>query len=381
MRVLVTYVSAGAGHQRAAKAVVKALEECSRQHNRQIETKLVDALDYSTHLFRKSYPAIYLFAITYVPLIWGIAYLVLDNRVIYFFAAFFRRVTNKLNSAKFIQLLHSFNPDLVISTHFYPSEVIANQRRKGKFKGRLISVITDFRVHAFWVTRGIDKFVVAAGNTKEELIKRGIAGEKVEVLGIPIDPVFARDEDRNSLINKLNLRRNLFTILIASGGFGVGPIEELVAELENIPHSIQLIIVCGHNKLLYDHLISRNSKIFCKIYGFCENMHELMGVSDVIVTKSGGLTSSECLAKSLPMIIIAPVPGQETRNCGVLVREGAALKMDKPAQINGLIAEFIDQPQKISRVKENIKRSANPNAASDVVNLSLSLGEEMEVNK
>ncbi len=371
MKILVTYASAGAGHERAAKAIVKALEK----HNGQIEVKLVDVLDYSSLLLKKTYSAIYLFAISYIPVIWGIAYLVLDNRVIYFFVAFLRRIINKLNSTKFTQLLYNFNPDLVISTHFYPSEVIACQRRKGKFKGRLTSIITDFRVHTFWVTRGIDKFIVAARNTKEELIKRGIARKKVEVLGIPIDPIFARNEDKNSLINKLNLRQNLFTILITSGGFGVGPIEELVNELRNMPRSIQLIIVCGHNKLLYDNLINRkinkNSKIFYKIYGFSNNMHELMQASDIIVTKSGGLTSSECLAKNLPLIVIAPVPGQETRNCSVLVSEGAALKIDKPAQINKLMIDLIDHPQMISRMKENIRGLAKPNSASEIVNLSL----------
>lgn len=378
MKILVTYASAGAGHERAAKAIVKALEK----HNGQIEVKLVDVLDYSSFLFKKTYSATYLFAIRHIPLIWGIAYLVLDSRVVYSFVAFLRRVINKLNSAKFIQLLYSFNPDLVISTHFYASEVIACQRRKGKFKGRLTSIITDFRVHAFWVTKGIDKFIVAARNTKEELIERGVAREKIEVLGIPVDPIFARNEDKNTLMNKLNLRQNLFTILLTSGGFGVGPIEELVNELQNIPHSIQLIIVCGHNKSLYDNLINRkinkNSKIFYKIYGFSNNMHELMQVSDVIVTKSGGLTCSECLAKSLPLIIIAPVPGQETRNCSVLVGEGAALKIDKPAQINKLIINLIDHPQTISRMKENIRRLAKPNSASEIVNLSLKKGGRLD---
>ena len=374
MKILVTYASAGSGHERAAKAIVKALEK----HNGQIEVKLVDALDYSSLLLKKTYSTIYLFAISYIPVIWGISYLVLDNRVIYFFVAFLRRIINKLNSTKFTQLLYNFNPDLVISTHFYPSEVIACQRRKGKFKGQLTSIITDFRVHTFWVTRGIDKFIVAARNTKEDLIERGIAREETEVLGIPVDPIFARNEDKSSLINKLNLRQNLFTVLITSGGFGVGPIEELVNELQNMPRSIQLIIVCGHNKLLYDKLINRkinkNSKIFYKIYGFSNNMHELMQASDIIVTKSGGLTCSECLAKNLPLVVIAPVPGQETRNCSVLVDEGAALKIDKPAQINKLIIDLIDHPQIISRMKENIRRLAKPNSASEIVNLSLESG-------
>jgi len=198
-------------------------------------------------------------------------------------------------------------------------------------------------------------------------------------LGIPIDPIFARNEDKDSLINKLNLRQNLFTILITSGGFGVGPIEELVNELQNMPRSIQLIIVCGHNKSLYDNLINRkinkNSKVFCKIYGFSNNMHELMQASDIIVTKSGGLTCSECLAKNLPLIVIAPVPGQETRNCNVLLGEGAALKIDKPAQINKLIIDLIDHPQIINRMKENSRRLAKPNSASEIVNLSLERGE------
>ncbi|MEA3560423.1 MAG: glycosyltransferase, partial [Candidatus Omnitrophota bacterium] len=213
------------------------------------------------------------------------------------------------NSYRFVRFLYHLNPDVIISTHFYSSEVIAYQRRIKKYNGRLISVITDFKVHFFWVVKGIDKFVVAFQSTKRELIRKGIEEERVNVLGIPIDAVFAESQNKDLLLERLKLQKNLFTVLIVSGGSGVGPIEKLADELENLPYPVQLIIVCGHNEFLYNRLSSKKFKVPAKIYGFSRNMHELMNISDIIITKSGGLTSSECLASNLPMIIIAPVPG------------------------------------------------------------------------
>ena len=226
-KILITYASAGAGHKRAAEAAAGAL----REKHKDVRVELWDILDYSSFLFQKTYSAIYLFAITYIPLIWGMAYLILDNPAIYFIVSPLRRLINKLNSYRFIKLFYQLDPDVVISTHFYSTEVIAHQRRNKKYKGRLISVITDFRIHSFWLAGGIDKFVVAAQNTKRELIKKGIEQNKIEVLGIPIDHVFGESKNKELLLEKLGLQKGLFTVLVVSGGLGVGPIEELVAEL------------------------------------------------------------------------------------------------------------------------------------------------------
>ncbi|MEA3328477.1 MAG: glycosyltransferase [Candidatus Omnitrophota bacterium] len=368
-KILITYASAGAGHKRAAEAAAGAL----RKKYKDVKIELWDILDYSSFLFQKTYSAIYLFAITYMPLIWGMVYLVLDNPVIYFIISPLRRLINKLNSRRFVQFLGQLDPDVVISTHFYSSEVIAHQRRNNRYRGRLISVITDFRTHSFWLARGIDKFVVAVQSTKKELIKKGIDQNKIEVLGIPIGHAFGEPKNKDLLLEKLGLQKGLFTILVVSGGLGVGPIEELVAELEGLSRPAQLIIVCGNNKPLYQKLSNKQLKIPGKVYGFSRNMHELMAVSDVIVGKSGGLTSSECLASNSPLIIVAPVPGQETRNCDVLAGEKAVLKIKKAGEIRGLVIELLDNPQELDRIKENIRRIAKPNSALDLAGLAIGM--------
>lgn len=320
MKVIVVYASSGAGHQKAAEAIFKVLRERPR-----VTAHLIDSLEYTTPLFHLLYPRLYLFLVRHLPFVWGFFYDGLNFTLIGPFLKRLRRALNALNGRSLEQFLMTERPEVIVSTHFFASEVVSSLKQKGKLSSRLITVVTDLAIHSVWMASLTDEYVVGSWDTQEALIRRGVPKERIALLGIPVDPVFEKEEDRTRLSQKIGLLPGKFTVLVASGGFGVGPIENLVRRLSQ-NEFLQLLVVCGHNRPLYQRLASRTVAVRERVilYGFVNNIHELMSVSDCMVSKSGGLMISEALAKKLPTFILYPIPGQETGNRDILVRHGAA---------------------------------------------------------
>jgi processive 1,2-diacylglycerol beta-glucosyltransferase len=207
------------------------------------------------------------------------------------------------------------------------------------------------------------------------MIKYGVNAEKISVLGIPIDPVFSKRKGKEALVKKLGIKGELFTVLVGSGGFGVGPIEELVKAFKGISVPVELLVVCGKNEALRVAIegAAKDIGVPMKVYGFVDNMDELMEVSDVIITKTGGLMSSEALAKDLPIIGIAPIPGQETRNFEILVRLGVVMDGKNVQEIPKIITDLYNDKALLSAIKEKIKEARKPEAARDIARLALGI--------
>lgn len=368
MKILLTYAYAGVGHKKAAEAVKNAL----LTYNDRLDLRIVDILDYTNPVFKFLYPRTYLFLINRAPLLWGFFYYLFDLRLVDKIVAPLRSFFHSLQAKRFIRFVLEEDPDVIISTHFFSSEVVSTLKRKKIFKGSLLTIITDFLPHYFWMARESDTFIVAIERTKNDLIKRGIEEEKIKVLGIPCDPVFTISKDAGSLIEKLGLRKGFFNLLIMGGGFGTGPIEEIAAALCNmkpeIRDKIQLIVICGKNKNLFEKLDRKKLDLKVKlcVFGYMSNIDEFMEVSDCIITKSGGLTVSEALSKKLPMIIIQPILGQEMRNCKILTGYGTAVRANKVGEIKDYIRDFIVYPEKICGMKARINLLSYPNAAKDI---------------
>lgn len=370
-KILIIYASAGVGHKKAAFSLKSALEGI----NFQGEVKIIDVLDYTTPFFKYTYPKTYLLAIQHLKNVWGFFYYLLDNALFYkICVSWARRMVNFMNSKVLRKFVLEEKPDLVLSTHFFAPEVIGNMKEKGLTNAKTVSVITDFKPHTFWINGGIDFYAVADGYTKDDLLKRGVGFEKIKVFGIPIDKIFSIEQNRNNLCVKLGVE-NCFTVLIGSGGWGVGPIEELVAALGDMKERIQILVVCGENKKLFEDITQTASglKNPIKVYKFVNNMDELMSVSDCIVTKSGGLTTSEALAKRLPMIVISPIPGQESRNCDFLIESKAGIRIDDASEVKEKVMEFITSKDAIKLIKNNIEKIRKPNASEDIARFCVGL--------
>ncbi len=373
MRILIAYASAGIGHRKAAEAIYKSFKVGFPSN----EVYIVDSLDYSNIIFRWGYPRTYLFLINYLSLIWGFLYYLTDFKYLDSIFSWPRRAFHRLNGIGFEKFLLGLNPEAVICTHFFPSEVTAELKKDKRFGGRLITVVTDFRLHSFWVSREPDFFVVASDETKKDLLDRGIREERVKVLGIPVDPVFSETKLKEALLKRLDLRENFFNILLVSGGFGVGPIKELVLGFDRLKDRIgselQLIVICGRNKRLFNELtlLQKRLRIENKIYPFVDNMDEFMQVSDIMITKSGGITISEALSKSLPMIIIRPILGQETRNSAILLQYGVALKANWVFGACRIVKSLIESSERLYGMRARSKVFAHPDAAMEIAKFIL----------
>lgn len=369
-KILIVYSTAGAGHKKAAFAIKKAFDEMGAGQN----VDIVDALDHTSRFFKWTYPRIYIFMVNRIPYFWGIGYYLLDNRFVYSATSWIRHATNWINARPLARYLRQKDYDVIISTHFLPTDIISMEG-KDKTRARLINVVTDFRMHSFWYASATDVYVVAHKLAREELVSRyRVSEEKIKVLGIPIDTVFSRSKGREELIDRLGLEKDLFTVLVGSGGFGVGPIAELVQAFNGIDIPMQLVIICGKNKPLLSTITNMKDtmSIPLKAFGFVDNMDEFMAASDIMISKTGGLMSSEALSKSLPIIGIAPIPGQETRNFDILKKSCAIIDGRDIAKIPKIVTNLYKNEDMMKTLKENIEAIKRPEAAKDIAELALS---------
>lgn len=369
-KILILYATAGTGHKKAALAIKKALDETAGED---VEISIVDALDYAPPFFKWTYLNLYLVAVHKLSLVWGIMYYLTDNFYVNLFIGKIRRLNNWLNSQRLSEHLATSNPDVIISTHFFPSEVASDLKKRGLLKSHLVTVVTDYRLHAWWVSYFVDTYVVSNRYAKDDLMRWRIPESKIAVIGIPVEPEFSRPLDKENIRNKLGLKKDLFMVLVISGGFGIGPIEGIVKAIDRAAKPIQMIVVCGHNEALVERIesLKHSLKAEIKILGFVDNVYELMEVADILVSKSGGITVSESLAKELPIIVISPILGQETGNSDFLVKHGAALRIDKLPELSKVIGSLVNDPETLKNMREAIRAIKKPMAAYDIAKLSL----------
>lgn len=365
-KVLILYASAGHGHEKAAKAVLEEL-----QGEPGVDARVADVLSLTPGFFGNGYKGFYIFMIKRIPRFWGFFYHLLDRPEVYAFVRPLRRLNNEL----FARGVHDFilreKPDVIVSTHFLPCEVTAYLKRKGH-KTRLVTAITDFLPHEFWLENGTDVYAVASETTREELLRRGVASSIVHVTGIPVSAKFSGPPAKEEATRALGLDPARFTVLMTGGGAGVGSVAHLVRRTLARVAAVQLIVVCGTNRPLFDEL----SKVAVeeprlKAFAFVDNMHSLMEAADLVVGKGGGLTVSESLARGTPMILFEAVPGQETRNAFVVAREGAGLVAESLEDAVSKIALLESDRAKLDTLQKAARRVARPRAARAVAELAL----------
>jgi len=362
------HATAGSGHTKAAQAIYKAFEELDHD----LDVKIVNSLDYTTPFFKWTYPNFYVFLVNRVPLLWGFSYYILDSRFFYPLVSWIRHLVNWINTRKLVTFLRENRPDLIIHTHFLAPDVVA-MMGKNNATSHMITVVTDYRLHSFWLARGTDIYVAGYKETVEDLIKRGVPRDKIRLLGMPIGPIFSKNVNKAEVYKKLNIKKDIFTVLVGSGGFGIGPVEELVKELMNIKIPMQLLVVCGKNELLRSAIkkLADTASFTIIPLGFVDNMHELMEISDLTITKSGGLVCAEALAKDLPMIGIFPIPGQEERNLNLLLKKGVGRRLKRISDITSLVTKLYRNEDGLSKMKENIAKVKRPYAAIDIAKLAI----------
>lgn len=369
MKVLVTHVPAGSGHEKAAEAVHLAL----REKHPGVESVLLNGLEGMSPCYQWTFTQGYIGMIHRYPHVWGFLYHLADLRGLAWAAYKLHRLSNSSHGRNLEQIFLRHHPDAIVATHFFPVEVASYLKQKGRLRSRIIAVITDFLPHSVWISPGVDLYAVGGSATRDELIRRGIPGDRIRVVGIPVAPHFKRRHERRALAQRLGVNPDLFTVLVGSGGSGTGPVGEEASSFRSAPERMQLLIVTGKNSALYQHLEGIRETIphELKIYRFVDNMHELMDVSDVMVTKPGGLSCSEAMAKGLPLVLTAAIPGQESRNAKVLSRMGAAILCARPGGLPACVHRLRTDPGLLRKMAQAGREHARPDACYDVARLAV----------
>jgi processive 1,2-diacylglycerol beta-glucosyltransferase len=288
-----------------------------------------------------------------------------------------RRYVNWLHSRRLVDFLLDFRPDVVISTHFLATEVVSQLKKKGLTGAKLVNVVTDYRVHAFWVAPYADAYMVASEDTKMDLIRWRVDPSKINVTGIPVEPKFPREveDGKIGLRAKLGLKEDIFTVLVVGGGFGMGPIERIVRILDELKTPLQAVVICGYNQKLKTRMIRLKGvvKVELREFGFVENMHEFMAASDILISKSGGITVTEALVMRLPMVVVSPIPGQETKNALFLVRHNAAMMVSSLEELAAALKPIINNRERLDRMRANIELIRHPSAAFDIASFAIGM--------
>src|SRR3989344_5360817 len=359
-KVLIVYATGGMGHVKAAKAV----EEAFRAKYPQVEIKNVDIIDFANKFYKWFFVDGYNFISAYIPNFWGWLYQKFNKKSSQKFPSFLSRLAI---SGRFIPFVREFKPDFIISTHPLPMILISYSKTKEVIDIFSSMVVTDFGCHSFWVEQEVNYYFTATEDVAKCLGGYGVAREKIVVCGIPIELKFAADSNRQILMKKFNLDPKLFTLLIVGGQFDFDALRMIISGIkEKQGNKIQFLVVAGRDAKLKENLdksdFAKNSHV--KTFGFVDNMDELMTVSDLIFSKAGGLTVSECLAKGLPLVINKVIPGQEEDNVEYLVSKGAAIKTNDFSGIVLAVNQLLDQPEKISNMKKAAKNIGKPNSAT-----------------
>lgn len=373
-RILVLSASVGAGHLRAAQAVELAL----RQVLPQASVRNLDVLEMTNPAFRQLYGKAYLDLVNRAPHVLGYFYDMMDkpSRSGKQRTDRLRLALQKLNLKKFIDFLRGDPCDLVINTHFLPAEIIASLRKRGKIEVPQVTVTTDFETHRLWVNEPCERYFTATEEGARYLRSWGVpATTEIIPTGIPIHPVFAQAKDRDKCLEKHGLKGDRPVVLQLAGGFGVGPIEKLYRALLDVEVPLEVIVVTGKNAQVREELegMEPPQRHRVKVLGFTDQMDELMAVADLVVSKPGGLTTSETLARGAAMVIVNPIPGQESRNSDFLLENSAAVKANNIATLAYKVTELLRQPNRLKRLKANARELGRPRAAFDVVERSLEL--------
>ncbi len=326
MRILIATVTAGGGHLAAAAA----LEEAWRATRPDDVIERVDLVKFFSSVHRKIHADGYVKLVERAPELWGMLFAKTDDPKV---AQRLNRIKALVPSrarSKFADYVANFKPDVVLCTHYEPVDALGQIRRKQNGKPPfVVSIVTDFEAHALWMDADVDLYCVAAEETKARLVARGATADNVAPTGIPIAAKFALPVNALAVRKAMGLRDDLPTLLVLSGGFGMGPVGKILAALDKVPHAFQTVVVCGRNEELRRDLAAQDRKHPTRVLGFAANMHELMTVADLILTKPGGLTSSEALALGKPLFILDPIPGQEAANSDFLLERGAAAKVNR----------------------------------------------------
>ena len=366
-KLLILSVSAGAGHLRAAEAV-KAHAAAMPQA---MEVVHLDLMTLVPETFRRLYADTYIKIIETHPAVWGYLYQKSHKTPRSAPLSRLRRGIERLNTRKLRDVIESEAPDHILCTHFLPAELLAHEIVRGRCRVPVWVQVTDFDLHQLWVQSHMAGYFVACEEVAFRLVRQGIAPAQVHVTGIPIMPAFAAPLDRDVCAAELGLSPQLPTFLMMSGGVGLAGMYDAVEQLMRVEDEFQVVALAGKNKSLLKELQGLAASFPVKLFpqGFTTTIERIMAASDLAITKPGGLTTSECLAMGLPMIVVSPIPGQEEHNADYLMEQGVAMKAYDAIGLEWRLRKLLENPTEISTMAQRMRAIGKPLAARAVLEI------------
>jgi len=308
-----------------------------------------------------------------MPWLWRFSYASFDWAPIYRFVQPFRSIWNRIIARRFTVWLITDPPAAILMTHFLPADLCSTLKKKGLLKTPSIVVVTDLYAHRFWLSPYNEAFVVATNEAAEECLDRGISSAQLQVIGIPVKIENIQLDNLQAAYDRYGLNSSRKTILITSGGTTVGPFEAVVtalAELEkSLPGKLQIMMVCGTNGVVAKRMKEKAKlqEMPMHIFGFVNNMSELMRMSDLVVAKAGGLTITEAISHGLPLVLYHAIPGQEYRNAQYLDAQGSARFADHPSEVAAAVVRYFTDTVYASTMNQAVERLKRPHAGRDII--------------
>ena len=362
MRILVLSAAAGTGHVRAGDALAGALREAGA------EAAHVEVLGLAPRWVCALYGRSFELLASRAPGVWRVLYEQSDGERVD--RARWGPVAARTLFRRLRRLLGSRRWDYCLCTHFLPAQLLAGRGGAPPFG----LVVTDFGLHRYWMQPRVQDCFVATPALAQAAALR-LPRARVRALGIPTDPSFARLPAREAARRELGLDPGRPVALVAGGGLGLGLEAAVGAALGAEVPGLQLVVVCGRNVSVRDRLERWGVPADrLRVVGYTHAMDRWMAAADVVVTKPGGLTTSEALVAGRPLILTRPVPGHEQENARVLVGAEAALAAEGGGALRAALVRFFGDPALRERLAAGGRRLAAPDAARAIVGAVLERG-------
>lgn len=357
-KVLILTTSTGEGHNQAANSIANTFMKYS------YEVITYDFLKSNSKILTNILVKGYEIAASFFPKTYGFLYNISNTLFITKIISFIFYFLNK----KVYKFIRNSNPDVIVVTHPFAVSIATNI--KNKINIPIITIVTDFKAHGAYISDKVDAYIVGSNETKDNLIKKGILKDRIFVYGIPVKDKFFKEKINLSGIDK----GDYFNVLLMGGSMGLKNISQVLKELLNNSCKLRITVVCGKNEELRNNLLKKyNNNIKNKklhILGFSNDIDVLMDYSDLIISKPGGLTSTEAINKRLPLIIPFVIPGQETENVEVLQANGCAIYLNNLLELNLLVSDLINNPDKLKKIEENMANLSSSYSKDNIVKLA-----------
>ncbi len=326
-KICILSASIGSGHVQAARAVAEAV----KRHPAGYRAQTLDFLSRDIVSLDYWMRETYIKMIDFFPLFYDLLYHQSQRK---HGGKQVRSLLSRVFRGRMEHLLNVLSPDLVVFTHPFPAAAASYLRKRGNLHIPLVGVITDFDAHQLWVYRNFDAFCVPTQGVKNALVLKEVESTKIHVTGIPIRQEFYRATSK--------YKREDGTVLIMGGGIGLGELRDVLWRLTQVDSINRFIMVTGHNVTLYDEIDDLRSdlRVPLELYGYTNEIPQLMARASLLVTKPGALTCTEAMAMRLPMLLVDPIPGQEEANAEYMEEIGCAKWIERENLVSEVRAFF-----------------------------------------